>query len=289
MIKGGLFGNFLQKKLDLLLNIKNIEYKILLLGYIFLFIFYFIWDTSPLYCIDGEKKLLETAKGINPSVTSTLEVNNLKVSGLDVAIEQARDGAVYIGGMAAATKLIKSSCLPIGGKVAMALGAGASSLIGFKMVQNSFHSNRGYNNIAIQADRVKTNTALSSSSKDVPSDNYPAKSILEASDSIENKNYIISSLDVSQLHLDFYLHLITLYLLILVILFLIMKNISISDMKFDLVKKWPMGNYVHYMLIYIFKFWKKTTDIWIYIGLFFIISNIIISTWSLYVVINNII
>ena len=85
--------------------------------------------------------------------------------------------------------------------------------------------------------KIFTNTALSSSSKDVPSDNYPAKSILEASDSIENINYIISSLDVSQLHLDFYLHLITLYLLILVILFLIMKNISISDMKFDLVKK----------------------------------------------------
>lgn len=56
--------------------------------------------------------------------------------------------------MAAAIKYIKSSSLPIGGKVAMALGAGASSLIGFKMVQNSFHSNRGDNNIEIQADRV---------------------------------------------------------------------------------------------------------------------------------------
>ena len=114
------------------------------------------------YCIQ-KKKLLETAKDINPSVTGTLEVNNVKISGLDVAIEQARGGAVYIGGMAVATKLIKSYYLPFGGKVAMALGAGASSLIEFKMVQNSFHSNRGYNNIAIQADSVKTNAALSSS------------------------------------------------------------------------------------------------------------------------------
>lgn len=56
--------------------------------------------------------------------------------------------------MAAAIKYIKSSSLPIGGKVSMALGAGASSLIGFKMVQNSFHSNRGDNKIEIQADRV---------------------------------------------------------------------------------------------------------------------------------------
>jgi len=237
---------FYKKKLYLLLNIEYIEYKILLLGFIFLFIFYFIWDTSPLYCMSGNEENIISGKG-------TLEVNNVKVTGLDVAIEQARDGAVYIGGMAAATKLIKSSCLSVGGKVAMALGAGASSLIGFKMVQNSFHSNRGYNNIAIQADRVKTNAALSSSSKDVPSDNYPAKSILEASDSIGDKDYyIISSLDVSQLHLDFYLHLITLYLLILVILFLIMKNISKSDMKFDLVKKMTYGKlYSIYINIYV--------------------------------------
>ena len=64
---------FYKKKLYLLLNIKNIEYKILLWAFIFLFIFYFRWDTSPLYCIDGEteKKLLETAKHINPSVTGT--------------------------------------------------------------------------------------------------------------------------------------------------------------------------------------------------------------------------
>lgn len=68
-----------------------------------------------------------------------------------------------------------------------------------------------------------------------------------------------------------------------------MKNISKSDMKFDLVKKWPMANYIQYMLIYIFKLWKTTTDISIYIGLLFIISNIIISRWSLYVIINNIV
>lgn len=111
--------------------------------------FYFI-----LYWWRNRENLLETDKHINPSATGALEVNNLKVSGLDVAIEQARDGAVYIGGMAAAIKYIKSYRLPIGGKVAMALGAGASSLIGFKMVQNSFHSNRGDNNIEIQADRV---------------------------------------------------------------------------------------------------------------------------------------
>lgn len=213
LIKGGLLGTFLQKKLSLLLNIEYIEYKILLLGFIFLFISYSFWYTSPLYCMAGSEENIITGKG-------TLEVNNVKVTGLDVAIEQARDGAVYIGGMAAATKLIKSSFLPVEGKVAMALGAGASSLIGFKMVQNSFHSNRRYNNIAIEADRVKTNAALSSSSKDVASDNYPAKSIIETSDRFGDKDsYIISSLDVSQLHLDFYLHLIILYLLIMVIFF----------------------------------------------------------------------
>ena len=228
----------------------NKKYK---LGFIFLFL-YSILDTSALYCMSGNEENIFSGKG-------TLEVNNVKVTGLDVAIEQARDGAVYIGGMPAATKLIKSYCLPLGGKVAIALGAEASSLIGFKIVQNSFHSNRGYNNISIQADKVKTNAALSTSSKDVDSDNYPAKSILETCDSIGDKDYyIISSLYVSQLHLDFYLHLITLYLLIMVILFLIMKNISKSDLRFDLVKKGPMGNYIQYILIYIFKLWKKNNN-----------------------------
>jgi hypothetical protein len=43
---------------------------------------------------------------INPKGKGTIKINNVSITGLDVAINHIRDGAVYIVGMAAAGKIV---------------------------------------------------------------------------------------------------------------------------------------------------------------------------------------
>ena len=49
-----------------------------------------------------------------PEGKGTVEINNLSINGLDVAVDHIRDGAVYIGGMADAGKIVKNSSIPLG-------------------------------------------------------------------------------------------------------------------------------------------------------------------------------
>lgn len=42
----------------------------------------------------------------DPEGKGTTEVNNVNITGLDVALYHIRDGAVYIGGTAAAGKIV---------------------------------------------------------------------------------------------------------------------------------------------------------------------------------------
>lgn len=65
-----------------------------------------------------------------PEGKSTIEVNNVSITSLDVAINHIRDGAVYIGGMAAAGKIVKNSSLPMGAKLGATVVMGGVSLIG---------------------------------------------------------------------------------------------------------------------------------------------------------------
>src|SRR6266571_4104097 len=42
------------------------------------------------------------------TIKGSLEVKNVKIENVDIAVEKVRDGAIYIGGMAAAAKIMKS-------------------------------------------------------------------------------------------------------------------------------------------------------------------------------------
>ena len=42
------------------------------------------------------------------TIKGGIEANNVKINNLDVAVENKRDGAIYIGGMTAAAKIMKS-------------------------------------------------------------------------------------------------------------------------------------------------------------------------------------
>jgi len=101
-------------------------------------------------------------------------------------------------------------------------------------------------------------------------------------------NFLISALDLEQLHLDFYLHLVILYLLVILFVIMIMKSISKRNLKFEFVQKLPLGPYLQTLLIKLFNWWDKTNDIWIYLILMVVFFSLIISAWSIYIIIGNI-
>jgi len=145
--------------------------------------------------------------------SGVIQIDNVQVNGVDVALAHIRDGAIYIGGMSAAGKVVKNCSLPVSAKLGATLGMGAASLIGYKMVQNNLSPNKTHSDMSLRVDRLRT-------------DVYKNKLVSNSNDSdSDSKNYL-SDLDIEQLQLDYYLQIILLYLLILVLIFLIMKYIS---------------------------------------------------------------
>ena len=104
----------------------------------------------------------------------------------------------------------------------------------------------------------------------------------------DNTDFVISSLDLEQLNLDFYLHLVMLYLFVILFVIVIMKNISKRNLKFEFVRKLPFGDYLQILLIKLFNWWDKTNDVWIYLILITVFISLIISAWSIYIIISNI-
>ena len=195
------------------------------------------------------------------------------------------------------SKLVKNSGLPLAGKVAMSLGGGIVGLSSYKKIQNVYSSSKPRGSIILEIDSLKTNAAISSPIKDeilkknqssVSNDPYVAKSILDPTDSIGDKDYyIISAQSVEGLTWDFYMHIGMILILINVIIFLVMKLISEQNIAFNFVKKLPLGNYIYIVLNKLKNLWNKTTLAWIFIGLFFILYGCTISAWGTYIIINN--
>ena len=213
---------------------------------------------------------------VKDSTTSgVVEANNIKINGIEVGIEKMRDGAIWLGGMSVAAKIVKGSSLPIGAKLGATVGMGAISLIGYKMVENNLsRGTRG--NIGINADKVSISTS-----------NPYIKKLSTESESMEGGSkdcFNISSLDVEQLQLDFYLQIVIIYLLIILFVFLIMKSISDRDLKLEFLNKLP---FIQTLLLKVFKWWGNTNVIWVYTILITVLISMIISAWSIYIILNN--
>lgn len=149
-----------------------------------------------------------------------------------------RDGAIYIGGMTVAGKVIKNCSLPITAKLGATIGMGTAALISYRMVQNNIAPNKSMAKLDIKVDKLNAN--ISANKKSLLPEN-----ISKQDNNIEDNNmHSISELDLEQLILDYYLQLVILYLLILVLVFLIMKAVSEKDLKLDFIKKLPWTNYI---------------------------------------------
>jgi len=213
----------------------------------------------------------------------TLEINNIKIEDLDPQIDKLRDGSLYIAGLTAGAKIVKNSSIPIVAKLGTTLGLGALSIIGYKIIVNTFKSNTYTGKVSATIDKVNCNISTSNNNKS----NFINNLTNGSNDSNDNYN-MISSLDIEQLQLIFYLNLIVIYLLSMIIVFLLMKQISTLNLNFNFLLKLPYGNTIQNLVIKIFKLWEKTGSIWIYTILIIVLINLGISTWAIYVILSHI-
>jgi hypothetical protein len=233
------------------------------------------FDLNSIFCINNYIHM------VKDSANTGVEINNIKINGIETALNNMRDGAIYIGGMTAGGKIIKNCSLPITAKLGATIGMGTAALISYRMVQNNVMPPRASSKLDIKVDKINTDLSVSKKS-------FLSENISNQNNNTEDVMHNISNLDLEQLKLDYYLQLTLLYLLILVLIFLIMKAISEKDLKSDYIKKLPLANYIEPLLIKILNIWRKTNIIWIYILLITIIICLIISIWSIAIIIKNI-
>jgi hypothetical protein len=179
---------------------------------------------------------------VKDSANIGVEINNIKINGIETSLDNMRDGAIYIGGMTATGRIIKNCSLPITAKLGAIIGMGTAALISYKMVQSNVTPHKAPSKLDIKVDKI--NTDLSVNKKSLLSEN-----ISKNNDNTEDVMHNISDLDLEQLKLDYYLQLTLLFLLILVLIFLIMKAISEKDLKLDYIKELPLANYIEPLLI----------------------------------------
>jgi hypothetical protein len=145
----------------------------------------------------------------------SIEMNNVKLTGLENAVKHVGSAAVYTTGMSVGAGLLKSSGMPLGAKIASTIGIGAASLVGYNLVQKSMSLDKKSGNINLQAENVKStlnNTGYSPNDK-----SFPNASALE-----DNENVNLE--DITEvLNLNLILHYVILYLLVLVFILLIFR------------------------------------------------------------------
>jgi len=276
----GLLGSKLKQKWINFLNSEDSIYRIAIIGF-FIYILITILEPDIAYAASDE----ELTK-------ATLEASNVKISNIDQAIRYGTEAGIFTGLSATTGKLAKSSSLPLGSKLTVSIGGGVLGLLVFKGIQYKSSYIRPQSRITVQADSVKSNVSISSSEAEkliVTKDkSFPAKSMLDPNDNIGDKDfYIIAKEGVEVLIIDYYIHLVIIYLVVSVIIFLTMKYLSEYDIKLDFVKKLPFGNNIYLVLNKLKDLWSKTTIIWIYVSLFLILIGTLFSSWFIYDVINK--
>ncbi len=283
IFQSGLLGYNLKKKWINFLNSKDSTFVIVILGFLFYLFFNYPFEFFDVAFAASEEELAKV----------TLEASNVKISNIDQAIKYGTEAGVFTTLAASTTKLTKTSSLPLGGKIAVSIGSGIIGLGAFKLFQFNSSYTRPQSRIIVQADNVKNNVSISSTEAEklinsTKDKSFPAKSMLNPNDNIGDKDfYIIAKEGVEVLSWDLFIHLGLIILIINAIIFLTMKCLSEYDIKLDFVKKLPFGNNIYLVLNKLKDLWSKTTIVWIFISLFFILIGTLFSAWGIYDVINK--
>lgn len=128
---------------------------------------------------------------VKDSGNTGVEINNIKINGIETALNNMRDGAIFIGGMTAPGKIIKNCSLPITAKLGATIGMGTAALITYRMVQSNVTPHKASSKLGIKVDKI--NTDLSVNKKSLLSENTS-----KHNDNTEDLMHNISDLDLEQ-------------------------------------------------------------------------------------------
>ena len=203
---------------------------------------------------------------------------------MDLLAKYLGEAGAYTAAVGAASKLLKSSTIPIGSKIALSIGAGAGSLVTFKLIQNAMNkpsdsSSGTAPKIIFEAEKVSSTITKNSGGSGKSSD---ITCPLEANEFVGE--HTISSQWVDQLQLMFELQSIICYLLLIVIIIFFFKLISEYNFTYY-IRDWPILTKILTQLVV---YWKHTNNIWIILGLFFIFIFSLVNLYSLWLVLKHI-
>lgn len=98
-------------------------------------------------------------------------------------------------------------------------------------------------------------------------------------------NYISNLLEILQN--SFLLSILISILLLLILAFLFFKFIANKDYKFNWIKKLYFGDKIHYFIMKILALWGKTSLLWVFLGLIFIIIVNLFNSFFLFYLLNE--
>lgn len=166
-------------------------------------IFYILFANNITHLQGDEDKIIE----------GSLEMNNVKLNGVENAVKHLGTAAVYGSGITAGVGLLKNTTLPLGAKVAGTIGMGVASLAAYSYTQKVLSLNEKHGNISVQADTVKTSVNASNSGTKP----FSNASALEDSESVSLADI------VEILNLQLIMQYIIIYLFILTFIFSIFR------------------------------------------------------------------
>lgn len=210
-----------------------------------------------------------------------LTVYNLTTKAVQqiVSVSDIGGAAVFGAGLTAGSKVISKSSLPLSFKLGFSLSSGTASYFTFKLSNKIWNVSENNNSSQPENLELKTEDGKSFDVNLRDSGGTTAKSFLD-------ENSLIGDY-LSILEDSFYLQLSIFILTNLTIIFYIYK--SLSEMKIDFTKL--ENNKYFYWLVgliqKILSYWRKTSFIFFYLGLFFIWFFTGFNTYVLYFVLDG--
>lgn len=223
----------------------------------------------------------ELLEGIDKdrTIEGSLEINNVKLTGLEHAVKHIGTAAVYTTGITVGAGLLKSSSMPLGAKIAGTIGVGIASLVGFNLTQKAMSLDKKPGNIIVEADNMKSSINTNNSGVKPSS----TASILE-------NNETVNMSDITDvLHLNLLLHYVIIYLFIITFVLLIFRWLYNKNYQYSFLDKLPINKQIQNLLKKLLILSGKTNNVFIGILLITIFISSIICTYSLSVVMSKLI
>nr|YP_009710705.1 hypothetical protein [Amanita phalloides]QFZ98654.1 hypothetical protein [Amanita phalloides]WLF85165.1 hypothetical protein [Amanita phalloides] len=146
---------------------------------------------------------------------------------------------------------------------------------------NNITTDNSNSNIILEGDKEVCSNVIKELDKVDPNwkDSFNVNSPIE-------KGELLNPILMDNLQDNYLLHFIILYLLFMLVIIFTCKLILKENHQFPILKKLPKGNLIQKFFTYYITIWQKSSVIWIYLILFFLIVFNSIATFSLWHAVN---